>query len=137
MKRATASAATPWQCRARVTDAVLAALSLQDNADLLPEVIKTEKVFEAFYRLREKYPEWLSCLYFQNRGDSYVSRGLEDVLFALGAFGLVTVENHDYRFLRLDRQTRDEIKKLLLGESRDDLVILKKMSNDFAEIMKK
>ncbi|MBI4288235.1 MAG: hypothetical protein HY671_07410 [Chloroflexi bacterium] len=115
----------------------MAALSLQDSGHSLPEVIQTDKVFEAFYHLREKYPQWLDCLYFQSQANMYVSRGLEDVLFALGAFGLVTVENHDYRSLKLDNQTRNEIKKHVIAKSSGDLKTLRKMSNEFAEIVKK
>jgi hypothetical protein len=128
---------TPWECRSRVTDAVLASLSLQDSQHLLPSDLETTKVFEAFYQLRNRYPKWLECLYFEGQPGYRISRGLEDVLFSLGAFGLVTVENKDYRFLRLDDNTKAEIKKHVICKLSDDLPILKRKSNDFVELMKK
>jgi len=126
----------PWECRSLVTDAVLASFSLQSKGNQLPKRIPTSSVFGAFHQLKDKYPEWLSSLYFEKGAEVYVSKQLEDVLFALGAFGLVTVENHDYRYLSIDSEAKRQIKKQVLKRlSKHKLGVLKAMSNEFAGIV--
>lgn len=128
---------TPWQCRRDLTNAVMASLSLQSPGRELPERLFTAKVFDAFNELKGKFPEWLGCLYFEKGPNDVVSRELEEVLFSLGAFRLVTVENYDYRWLRIDPDGKREIKKDL--ESRfcgKKLKRLTALSDQFAGLVK-
>jgi len=131
---------TPWQHRSRVTDAVLASFSLQSKENPLPDRIPAQKVFGAFCKLKDEYPYWLGSLHFDKGADTYISKGLEDVLFALGAFGLVTVENHDFRYLRADPDTRDMIGKQLedrlSSDHPDELETLRRLANEFRDIVK-
>ena len=127
---------SPWQWRARLTDAVLGSFSLQSSGNTLPESMPSDKVFAAFYKLRNRYPEWLGSLYFEEGHDTLVCKGLEDVLFTLGAFGLVTVENHDYRYLRINREIRKIIKKQIEERSSEQkLKTLRRLSNEFTRII--
>lgn len=129
---------TPWQHRLLVRDAVLASLSLQSEAKQLPERIQRRKLFEAFCRLQQhrKYERWLGSLYFEKQAEACVSKQLEDVLFSLGAFGLVTVENHDYRFLKVTPDARNAMRTQLESRSTTtDLEALKGMSNEFAGLV--
>ncbi|MBI2909465.1 MAG: hypothetical protein HYX92_17610 [Chloroflexi bacterium] len=124
---------TPSQWRARVTEAVLASFSLHS----LPTRMPRDKVFDAFCKLSVTYPDWLGSLYFERAGKSCVSKGIEEVLFALGAFQLVTVENHDYRFLRIEPDTSRQIKEGMKSRlSADELRDLEKLSNDFAKLIR-
>ena len=130
---------TPGQWRGRLTDAVLSSFFLQSQDEELPERILTKKVFDAFCRLREKkkYEYWLGGLHFEKGKDTNISKGLEDVLFALGAFGLVTVENHDFRYLRADRESKREIKDQIESRLPDEqLKKLRELSDEFAAIVK-
>jgi hypothetical protein len=129
---------TPWQWRVRVTDAVISSFCLQSKSNQLPERMQTRKVFDAFHVLKNKYPNWLGSLHFEKGANVYVSKGLEDVLFSLGAFGLVTVENHDYRYLRVDPGSKKEMKKQVEEHlSEPDLKVLKGLSDEFASLVKK
>lgn len=128
---------TPWEWRVRVTDAVISSFCLQSESNRLPQRMQTKKVFDAFAKLKNKYPNWLGSLHFEKGADVYISKGLEDVLFSLGAFGLVTVENHDFRYLRINHSSKKEMKKQVeerLGEP--DLKVLKGLSNEFATLVK-
>jgi len=130
---------TPWQWRGRLTDAVLSSFFLQSRGKSLPDRVRTKDVFNAFYQLRnqEKYLYWLGSLHFEIGEDVTISKALEDVLFTLGAFELVTVENHDFRYLRVDPKTRKAMKKQI--EARlpaHQVKQLRELSNEFTELVK-
>lgn len=127
---------TPWEWRSRITDAVLSSFSLYGREHSIPERVQTDKVYQAFYELKAKYPEWLGNLNFEKGYNMFVSKQLEDVFFSLGAFRLMTVENHDYRYLKIDKLTKAQIKKSVKGRvSSKDIRILRRLSNDFASIV--
>lgn len=127
--------ATPWELQKRLTYAVLGTFSLSDD---VPEQIPANRVYTAFYELKPKYPRWLGSLYFQTSKHATVCKGLEDILFYLGAFGLVTVENRDFRCLRFSSKdkavTRNKIRKQMIKGY--NLKELEGLSNDFAKLVK-
>ena len=126
---------TPSQWRKRLTYAVLGSLSLSDN---IPEQMPSDVVYSVFYQLKPKYPRFLGSLNFQRTKYATGSKELEDILFYLGAFGLVTVENHDFRCLRFsdkDKEaTKDNMQKRMANDN--SLAELKDLSNDFAKLFR-
>ncbi len=129
-----AEALSPWELRKRLNFAVLGSLSLSDN---IPSIIVTHTVYSAFSQLKNKYPKWLGSLYFETSGSTVSCKNLEDILFSLGAFGLVTVENHDFRRLRFEPEDRKIVKEKVCARMKDDqsLKELKELSNEFAKIV--
>lgn len=125
---------SPWELRKRLTFAVLGSLSLSDD---IPSIIITNTIYSAFYDLKSRYPKWLGSLYFETSGSTISCKNLEDVLFSLGAFGLVTVENHDFRRLRFEPRDRKIAKEKVCTRMKDDgnLEELKNLSNEFAKIV--
>jgi hypothetical protein len=125
---------TPWEWRTRLTCAVLGSFSLSDD---LPEQIPTDLVYSSFQELKQRYPKWLGSLHFQTSKYATVCVGLEDSLFYLGAFGLVTVENRDFRCLRFSSKakavTKDKVKQHLASDS--SIKELEDLSNDFAKLI--
>ncbi len=124
----------PWELRKRLTFAVLGSLSLSDE---IPEIIATASVYSAFHELKGKYPKLLGSLYFEMSGSDISCKNLEDILFSLGAFGLVTVENYDFRRLRFDPKDRMVAKEKVCTRMKDDrnLEELEDLSNEFAKIV--
>lgn len=127
---------TPWEWRKRLTDAVLGSLSLSDD---IPERIQTNAIYSAFHELQPRYPHWLGSLYFETSHHATVCKGLEDILFSLGAFGLVTVENYDFKLLRISPKAKEVTKhKVKVRFSNDDrLKELEGLSNEFAKSIEK
>jgi hypothetical protein len=105
----------------------------------MPERIPTSKVFNAFCHLQSnpKYDRWLGSLYFEKEARNCVSKDLEEVLFSLGAFGLVSVENHDYRYLRITDATRRKIRGRVEKSTKPgDLRVLRDLSVEFSKLVK-
>lgn len=94
---------TPIELRKRLMYAVLGSLSLSDD---VPELIPTSRIYSIFQQLQPRYPRWLGPLYFESSKEDIICKDLEDILFYLGAFGLLTVENHDFKCLRFTKKDR-------------------------------
>ena len=128
-------ARTPWEWRKQLTYAVLGTFCLAEG---IPEQMPTEYIYSAFSSLKPKYPKWLGLLHFEISESATTCKGLEDILFSLGAFGLVTVENRDFRCLRFksdDRKvTRSKMQERIAADS--NLKDLEDLSNDFARYIK-
>lgn len=87
-----------------LVDAVLAAFCFQTEGRGLPkQPLNVQAVYRAFAELREKYPAWLRDLRFTyGPADTVpISGVLEDILFDLGASGIMAVENPWYKYLRI------------------------------------
>lgn len=123
---------SPWEWRKRLSYAVLGSFTLSDD---LPEEVPTDFVYSAFSTIKPRYPNWLGSLHFETYRSATTCKNLEDILFSLGAFGLVTVENRDFKYLRFSVQdkkvTKDKINKRMVKDG--SLKDLKDLSNDFAK----
>jgi len=134
MSEKPAETISPWELRKRLTFAILGSFSLSDN---IPDVIATNVVYSAFHQLKNKYPRWLGSLYFEISGNTMSCKHIEDILFSLGAFGLVTVENHDFRRLRFNEVDRKmtKAKVRMRTENAQSLEELEDLSNEFSKII--
>ena len=87
----------------RLVDAVLAALCFQSEGEKLPRQLSVQAVYRAFAELCHKYPDWLQDMSFTYGPANTVpiSGTLEDILFDLGASGIMAVENPWYKYLKI------------------------------------
>ena len=87
----------------RLVDAVLAAFCFQSESRKLPQLLNVQAVYRAFCELRGKYPAWLQDMSFTyGPADTVpISGALEDILFDLGASGIMAVENPWYKYLKI------------------------------------
>jgi len=86
-----------------LVDAVLAAFCFQSESHKLRKPMDVQAVYRAFAELRHKYPAWLQDLRFTyGPADTVpISGTLEDILFDLGASGIMSVENPRYKYLKI------------------------------------
>jgi hypothetical protein len=86
-----------------LVDGVLAAFCFQSESHKLSKSLNIQTVYRAFAELREVYPFWLQDLRFTyGPADTVpISGVLEDILFDLGASGIMAVENPWYKYLRI------------------------------------
>jgi len=61
-----------------------------------------KRVYQAFAGLARRHPEQFPDLHFVPRGGVPYSRHLEDILFRMGVWRLLTVGNPEYRYFRVD-----------------------------------
>jgi len=87
----------------RLVDAVLAAFCFQSESHKLRKPMDVQAVYRAFAELRQKYPAWLQDMRFTyGPADTVpISGALEDILFDLGASGIMSVENPRYKYLKI------------------------------------
>ena len=87
----------------RLADAVLAAFCFQSESRKLRKPMDVQAVYRAFAELRQKYPAWLQDMSFTyGPADTVpISGALEDILFDLGASGIMSVENPRYKYLKI------------------------------------
>lgn len=88
----------------RLVDAVLAAFCFQSEREKqYSRRLRVQAVYRAFAELREKYPNWLQDMSFTYGPANTVpiSGTLEDILFDLGASGIMAVENPWYKYLKI------------------------------------
>ncbi len=125
---------TPCEWRNRLMYTVLGTLSLSEN---VPELIQNDLVYSAFFQLKARHPKWLGSLHFQTSKYATISKNLEDTLFYLGAFGLVTVENRDFRCLRFSNKDKAAAKNKMQKRIAEnaDLKELEDLSNEFANLV--
>jgi hypothetical protein len=125
---------TPWQWQKQVTEALLASLTFETTKNL--ELIDTNKIYKALHDLQDRYPSWLASIFFEGSKESYYSKQLEDAMFSLGTMGLITLENHDYRCVRIEKGTKDVIKASLETKfEKGELEELTRLSNDFTQLV--
>lgn len=88
----------------RLADAVLAAFCFQSESHKLRKAMDVQAVYRAFAELRQKYPTWLQDMSFTyGPADTVpISGALEDILFDLGASGIMSVENPRYKYLKIE-----------------------------------
>lgn len=125
---------TPGEWQKRLMYAVLGSFSLSED---IPEEIPSDRVYTAFSQLKSKYPNWLGSLSFQTSKYSTVSKDLEDALFFLGAFGLVTRKNRDFRCLGFSQEDKAAAKARMQKYIAVDnsLEELEELSSEFAKLI--
>ena len=117
-----------------LADIILAALSSED----LPETIPLRSIHYAFYELSRggEYTNWLSYLNFVEGPVVPISEELETAIFRFCSSGLGTVDNPDFRFLRISDEKRKAMRQSLNKHLKDDgakaAEDLKKLSKDFS-----
>jgi len=118
-----------------LVDAVLAAFSFQTKNRELPELLNVQAVYRAFAKLREKYPAWLQDMRFTHgpEGTVPVSGALEDILFDLGASGIMIVENPWYKYLKI-LPTKLQVIRQAISRRRNetDQNELKRLADEFS-----
>jgi len=115
-------------------DVLLATLS----AEALPERIPIKSVHSAFSELStaSKYAPLLGSLAFVTGPDVPVSEDLEIALFRLCSSGLCTVDNPDFRYLRVDPEGRAAMREVLQRHLQSDpgkLRELEALSQEFQQ----
>lgn len=65
--------------------------------------ISINTMYNSFEKLARLNPKKLSKLSFEKVGDRVLSKDVEEVLFRLGAAGVVSVVNPRYRFMRIEK----------------------------------
>ncbi len=121
----------------RLVDAVLAAFCFQSESHKLPALLNVQAVYRAFAELRGNYPTWLQDMNFTyGPADTVpVSGALEDILFDLGASGIMAVENPWYKYLKIPTQKlkiiREAIAERRNKAERDEL---KRLADKFCHL---
>jgi hypothetical protein len=124
----------------QLVDAVLAAFCFQSEGRKLPLALNVQTVYRAFDELRKKYPSWLQDLRFTyGPADTVpISGALEDILFDLGASGIMAVENPWYKYLRIPARKLRLIKQAIARRrSEPEQDQLKHLADEFFDQYKK
>jgi hypothetical protein len=109
----------PSEDELRLSDAVLAAFCFQTRKSEAEKQrtrrLRVNAVYRAFAELRKKYPNWLQDMSFTyGPADTVpISGALEDILFDLGASGIMSVENPRYAYLKIPAFKLDPIRKAI------------------------
>ncbi len=106
------------------------------SAEELPERIPIKSVHSAFLELSamDRYAGLLASLNFVMGPDVAVSEELETAIFRLCSSGLCTVDNPDFRYLRVDRESQAAMREVLrrhLQSDRRKLRELEDLSREF------
>jgi hypothetical protein len=125
----------------RTVDAVLAAFCYQTGREKqYTRRLKIQAVYRTFADLRNKYPTWLQDVSFTyGPADTVpISGVLEDILFDLGASGIMGVENPWYRILKIST-AKLVIFKEAINKRRDskEQGELRHLADDFDQIYNK
>ena len=118
-----------------LVDAVLAAFSFQSKNRELPELLNVQGVYKAFAKIREKYPAWLQDMRFTYgpKGTVPVSGALEDILFDLGASGIMIVENPWYKYLKIPPPKLEVIRQAISRRRNEtEQNELKRLADEFS-----
>ncbi len=115
----------------RLVDAILAAFCFQSEREKkYARRLRIQAVYRAFAKLRDRYPTWLRDMSFTyGPADTVpISGSLEDILFNLGADGIMAVENPFYRYMKITAAKleliRESINKRRNKTEQDELVNL-------------
>lgn len=123
-----------------LVDAVLATFCFQSEDHKLRQPLNVQAVYRAFAELRQKYPTWLQDLHFTHGPTDTVpiSGALEDILFDLGASGIMAVENPWYKYLKIPAPKLKVIRQAIAQRrnetERDEL---KCLADEFAQLYAK
>jgi len=122
----------------RLVDAVLAAFCFQSEREKqYSRRLRVQAVYRAFAELREKYPTWLQDMSFTyGPADTVpVSGVLEDILFDLGASGIMSVLNPWYKNLSISA-SKLEIMRKAISERRNETEQgeLKRLADEFGQL---
>jgi len=113
---------------------VLGEWSRQYKRDLLP----IDSVYHGFRDLSKKYPELFNELYFTKAGNIPYSKKLEDVLFFLGAGGVISVENPKFKYYKISEDTAKKIKSELIRDFGKDFgITVSTLAKYFDTVIKK
>jgi hypothetical protein len=98
-------------------DVLLAAF----GSESFPDRVSIKKVYLAFCRLSDekKYETLLNSLNFTKGPDVPISEELESALFRLCSSGLCTVDNPDFRFLRVEPNNKKAMREVLKRHLKD------------------
>ena len=120
-----------------LVDAVLAAFCFQSEREKLPPHLSVQAVYRAFAELRRKYPAWFQDLSFSyGPADTVPISGiLEDILFDLGASGIMSVSNPWYKNLSISK-SKLEIMRQAISKRRNETEQgeLKSLADDFDQL---
>lgn len=107
------------------------------GSDELPERIPLKSVYHAFWELSrlDKYIDWFSSISFVMGPDVPVSEEIESALFKFCSSGLGTVDNPDFRYLRIAHEKRkamrEVLKRHLQDKDSEKLRELEELAKDF------
>lgn len=124
-----------------LVDAVLAAFCFQSEREKqYARRLRVQAVYRAFAELRERYPTWLQDMSFTyGPADTVpVSGTLEDILFDLGASGIMAVENPWYKYLKIPASKLELIRQAI-SERRNETELgeLKRLADEFDQLYSK
>lgn len=122
----------------RLVDAVLAAFCFQSEREKqYARRLNVQAVYRAFAELRRKYPAWLGELSFTyGPADTVpISGTLEDILFDLGASGIMAVENPWYKYLKIPASKLELIRQAI-SERRNETERdeLRRLADEFVHL---
>jgi hypothetical protein len=125
----------------RLVDAVLAAFCFQSEREKrYARRLRVQALYRAFAELREKYPTWLQDMSFTHGpADTVpVSGVLEDILFDLGASGIMAVENPWYRYLKIPASKLDLFRKAISKRrNKSEQSQLRSLADEFDQLYSK
>ena len=128
----------------RLSDAVLAAFCFQtrksEGGKKRTRRLKVNAVYRAFAELRQKYPAWLQDMRFTHGPADTVpiSGALEDILFDLGASGIMSVENPRYAYLKIPAFKLEPIRKAITERrNKAEQGELRRLADDFDQLYNK
>jgi len=119
-----------------LVDAVLAAFCFQSESHKLRKPMDVQAVYRAFAELRQQYPAWLQDMRFTyGPGDTVpISGALEDILFDLGASGIMSVENPRYKYLKIPAPKLKLIRQAIVQRrSETEQDELRQLADEFSE----
>ena len=119
-----------------LVDAVLAAFCFQSESHKLRKPMDVQAVYRTFAELRQKYHGWLQDMRFTyGPGDTVpISGALEDILFDLGASGIMSVENPRYKYLSIPAPKVKLIRQAIIQRrSKTEQDELRKLADEFSE----
>ena len=120
----------------RLADAVLAAFCFQSESHKLRKPMDVQAVYRAFAELRQKYPAWLQDMSFTyGPADTVpISGALEDILFDLGASGIMSVENPRYKYLKIEASKLKLIRQAIVQRrSETEQDELRQLADEFLD----
>jgi hypothetical protein len=120
----------------RLADAVLAAFCFQSESPKRRKPMDVQAVYRVFAELRPKYPAWLQDMRFTyGPADTVpISGALEDILFDLGASGIMAVENPRYKYLRIPPSRLKLIRQAIVQRrSETEQDELRQLADEFSE----
>ncbi|MFC1925055.1 hypothetical protein ACFLXA_06815 [Chloroflexota bacterium] len=97
-------------------DSVIAVLGAihEEPSKMKDDNISIEACYRAFSRLACEFPDDFPGLYFSLQGGVPYSTKLENILFRIGAWGLVRENNPDYLLFTIPKHVKELIRQELI-----------------------